>query len=1012
MVHIMSELFPTTYEQQRSFLNQKVPGSKEPHYVAYTANDDATQDKEFMDQLRSTLEWSDRAKPLVNAIDKGDLKVRSFKATTDPDDHPRIYMFVCYQDHILIKLAHFCNMPRGFPTLFFPGKKIKFCGFRPKFDNDMKGEVPLELEADGVAWFKKLSGFLGQLLTWVCPLTGRRTWTTTSKNSANAAGEQIFARDAARLFQPFITNAVVDALEFEGAHVCAEVMSFQDQVHGADLIEETPIVTTMGVGSCLDLVHKKEVNGFQGKGYVKFWGFEQTIQFCVENGLPVSPAIMATGEAAKTFLRLIQENRDQMDDESYECILAKVKTMFPTHITFLEGNVTHREVLGLPLEGLVVHSVSGNPDASPKDILKMIEDGDSEVMKMKCPGYTGRTMGVRQGNDLSLVEFLTHIDKWAGRWCITEEGMEYWKDFYTEVWFRCHEDTDGDNLVAPHIRYSDQVKLEWASGNTAELRTALKARVFSLVEDGDVEPRGPVTLVVPFGQDADFMKIKSDLPQCTVGWTSKKEKKGEKTMVGDAKWWIRLVNLPPKTVDTNTGPVFCLPAIATQGWHTKKLENGTFEEEWMIQITSTDGLDSVVKEKFKQDTKTMMSKAKEENPLEQILRDLVNSNIPKVTAKCAELKKQGKKAIFMITGLQGLGKSTFCDKLVELGVKIVSADTFMGVVFKPELIVDCHHKCQLACLELSEQGFNVAVDNTNVKRGDCSIYESIAEATGAELVPIVLAPELWVNTTSDKRVKLVDLLENRCLIRETKTGKRIERTVIERTLGIALKDFKLTTGQNAGPDTTEEEILSWLSVYPKPTYTQGFVDERGTIMFRSPDITRTCMRSLEDSSRPKIKIERVRCMILRGKGEFHVTFLTPEESKYLKTIIPVTDIDVKCETYGNKAIIQIAKKSCYCSECSRFKFGTQLQEGGSKNAFHLVKSLLSMSPAVLEPNAHGVGSISNEDGDETIYEVFSWEWGQAFRKKLGFGEKDFHATLAWTGPNDFHTGKKGPETLM
>ena len=121
---------------------------------------------------------------------------------------------------------------------------------------------------------------------------------------------------------------------------------------------------------------------------------------------------------------------------------------------------------------------------------------------------------------------------------------------------------------------------------------------------------------------------------------------------------------------------------------------------------------------------------------------------------------------------------------------------------------------------------------------------------------------------------------------------------------------------------------------------------------------------------------------------------------------------MKCETYGNKAIIQIAKKSCYCSECSRFKFGTQLQEGGSKNAFHLVKSLLSMSPAVLEPNAHGVGSISNEDGDETIYEVFSWEWGQAFRKKLGFGEKDFHATLAWTGPNDFHTGKKGPETLM
>ena len=502
MVRTMSELSQMTQEQRIGSFDHKV--SVGPHYVAYTANNDVTKDGEFMDQLRSTLEWSDRAEPLVTALDSGKFKLRSFKATIDPEKHPMVYMFVCYYDHILIKLAKECNMPRGFPVLWFPGKKIKFCGFRPKFDNDMKGEVPLELEADGVAWFKKLSGFLGQLLTWVCPLTGRRMWTTTSKNSANAVGEQIFVRDAARLFQPFITNGVVDALEAQGAHLCAEVMSFQDQVHGADLVKETPIVTTIGVGSCLDLVHKTEVNGFKGKGYVKFWGFEQTIKFCVDNELPVSAAIMATGEAAKIFLGLIQENRDNLDDESYEHILTQVSTMFPTSITFLEGNVTHREVLGLPLEGLVIHSVSGNPDASPKDILKMIEDGDSDVMKMKCPGYTGRTMGVRQGNDISLVEFLTHIDRWSVRWCLTQEGMEYWKDFYTEVWFRCKEDIHGDNLVAPHIRYSDQVKLEWASGNTAELRTALKARLGKAVdedEDKDIEPHGPVTLVVPFGLD-------------------------------------------------------------------------------------------------------------------------------------------------------------------------------------------------------------------------------------------------------------------------------------------------------------------------------------------------------------------------------------------------------------------------------------------------------------------------------------------------------------------------------
>ena len=175
-------------------------------------------------------------------------------------------------------------------------------------------------------------------------------------------------------------------------------------------------------------------------------------------------------------------------------------------------------------------------------------------------------------------------------------------------------------------------------------------------------------------------------------------------------------------------------------------------------------------------------------------------------------------------------------------------------------------------------------------------------------------------------------------------------------------------------------------------------------------MTRTCMRSLENSSRPKIKIERVRCMILRGRGEFHVTFLSPKESKYLKTIVPVTDEDQKCETCGNKAIIQLGKKSSYCSKCSSFAFATQLQEDGSKNAFYLVKNMLSLSRP--EPKSLGVGSISNEDGDETLYEVLHWEWGQTLRRKLGFDEKDFHATLAWTGHNDIHHAQKGIDTLV
>jgi hypothetical protein len=960
-----------------------------PIYTPYIKTDDQRIKDTFMDELRSTLEWTDRGGPLLEALGAGNLKLRCWKAG---DSDPFLFMFVSHQDHILIRLAHESNMPRGFPALHWPGRKIKFFGFRPKFENDKKAETPLELEVDGVGWFKKWSGYLGQLLTWICPTTGQPHWTTTSKNSADTLDQSKpfgmgFAEDCARLFRPFITTGLIEALDRSGAHVCAEMMSKMDQVHGAVVDNEGPLVTTMGEGCELDLVQKTQSGGPTGKGYVKYWGFEETIRFCTQNGLPISSAILATGGAAKAFVRLIQERRDYMDDESYEEILAQVRKEFPDELTFLEGNKTHQEISGSVLEGLVVHFVKGHPNTSSSDILKMMEAGETEVNKLKFPGYTGRTMGLREAKNkkLGLSEFLIFIQKWAERWCTTEEGAAYWIDFYTQAWLQMAEDKDPDNLVGAHIRHSDRVKLEWTP-HKSEKRLQLKEDITKLIKEGGAEPVGPITLVVPFAKDPEFQRIKDQLADWVVVWQSGKKKgKGtsEKTMIGDAKSWIRFTALPPKINDKTTGPVFCLPATATEDWHQKKIDSGAFVREWMTPITGLDVLDSQIKEVFNGIAQAILVKQSQTNPLEVPLQESVNANIPTLKAKILELDQAGKKGLFIFTAPQAVGKSTLTETLEECGVKVVSADKIMGPVFKKELIIHCHQQCQLEALKYLMEEFHVIVDNTSMKRRDCSIYKEIADAVNAEIVPVLLAGELWFNTTPEKRLECIDALDTRSQIRGRKTGKVISRSVIEATIDNALKDFRAIIGKDVGPDTTEEEIYTWLTTYPLPKYKQNFVNERGTFMYRHPTLTETCLESLEGSRRKTIKTERVRCMIMRGIGEFHCSLLSPNETKQLKSIVP---------------------------EDNTVPFKLDLT--GYKNAYELVKTLLTPLDVQDQPKVLGIGSLSNDNGEQVFYQVIEWEWAQNLREQLGFEAKDFHITLAWTGADDIHQGSKGVETLV
>ena len=405
--------------------------------------------------------------------------------------------------------------------------------------------------------------------------------------------------------------------------------------------------------------------------------------------------------------------------------------------------------------------------------------------------------------------------------------------------------------------------------------------------------------------------------------------------------------------------------------------------------------------------------------LDEKLVSSVQKTIDMVKVKISELEALGKKGIFMPTGPQAIGKSTFCEKIVNWmrtngwKIKVVSADDIMGVVFKPERIVECHQECQRLCLKYSQAGYHIIVDNTSMKRPDCSIYQSIAQATNAVIVPFILGPEFWLNATIKTRKEFIDILDSRCQIRELKTGKAIDISVIEKTIDNALNDFKTVTGKQAQDITTMEDINAWLNYFPIPHYKEGFVDDRGTLMWRSSMLTKCCTKSLEDFKviRSNVDIDRVKCMIMRGINEFHITVFTPKEVKYLKSIVPLDedeaycDVDVCCE-WANVKMKHDDIDEHYCKKCSPI----EIDLTGQENAFQAIKSTLQKEPTT--PTYLGVGRASMDGHGEVLFEVVQWDRLNEIRYSVDLDDKDFHATLAWTGENDIHGVSKGKDTLI
>lgn len=160
-------------------------------------------------------------------------------------------------------------------------------------------------------------------------------WTICSKNSAD--GTSSFVEDGHRLFAPLITPELLTVLVDQNIHLCAEIITLNDQTHGAKVLKESPVVTIIGQ-RCDD--HSK---------FVHFFDHEEVVQFCVKHNLPCDSVWrIESKQVCSEFLKKLDAERDFLTNSTFDKL---VETFGPRSIT---GSVTHADILGEPLEGLVV----------------------------------------------------------------------------------------------------------------------------------------------------------------------------------------------------------------------------------------------------------------------------------------------------------------------------------------------------------------------------------------------------------------------------------------------------------------------------------------------------------------------------------------------------------------------------------------------------------------------------------------------------------------------------------
>jgi len=924
----------------------------------------------FMAEIRSAAAFSLQAATIAEVVGKRLMRVSAFKpigADAGPDNAGgEIYqiMIAAHADFILERLGRQHGMPRGFPVLWWPGRKVQMFGFRPKFANDTRQE-----QADicgtgfrGLGTFKKWSGFLGQLLAF--EHGGVPRWAVCSKNS----GAGTFADDAARLFEQVLTPAAVDRMVADRVHVCAEMMSANDQGHGASVLREAPVVTSVGVGTTVNIAGRSVIESEPGR-FVRFMGFKDTIDFCRANGFPVGNAIVATAVAADALLSKLSDHRDEMTNAMFDKIVDGVAAEYPANLLKMEGTVSHDEVLGDTLEGLVMHafSVDEGVDVSHDQVVKAIETGQTTVVKFKFPAYTVRTMCIRAALGKTDVEVEGRVIKgkppvplscfdafcvdWAKHWCVTNVGMARWRLFAWECMLLA-ADADArarlsDPKVALHIRLAEHVGRHGVRAGIAD--------VISQHSGSTILLASKICVVLPFASDERAMAFQAMLAE--HGVASARGNKEPKEGKGRAPGWVSVATMymrPSKQTQSIYEYPCQLADADMKDWQRKKLANiAPPADRGVIAVTDDENFIATLRA-----SANVVQLGGDDDgkvaPREAELRASVAAMTEELVATIKRRSREQPPVLVLLVGPQAVGKSLACDALVGLGFRVCSADSHMhagGRPFEPSRLEECHQACQFDALEALMAGVSTVIDNTNMMAAHRTVYTRIARACNSDVIVRALAPELWLEVADP--TPTVDALCMRDLRRCLRNGMMpLKRAIVEKAVDIARGD--------CGKIPTAE----WLERVVPQRHRNGLVNDRDALAWRSEALTVAAAAAVASDrlqAHPGIASAVLRKAISRGFDEYHLTLLSPTEWRALDKEVSKDEVAARAE--GLVDTLEIG----------------------------------------------GVGRVEREDGEWALFSVCTWPWVQEWRASLGLPPRDLHVTLAFSD-SDIHGVPKTADT--
>ena len=328
---------------------------------------------------------------VLGVLESGSKKVVRFRYHAGQQLY--IVMVECRSDAELLEYGRKYLFPRGLPILWKPGQWMDCRGFYPKFANDGPG---VGEGAEELCFFKKWSGFLVHVLAFRGE-DGEDYWTVCSKNSADP--ESPYVQWGAEMVAAHMEAEpeLVKRLASERLYVGGEAMH-PDDTHGYIAKRRALVITCMGKGTWVDLT----AGHAPKRGLMEYWSLEAIARFCKANGLLCDAVVRRVG-GVDAFVGALLNRRDFLRNGAVDALLGG------------GGSADHDAIVGDVLEGFVFK-------------LKL-RDGREEMVKVKLPYYTWRTMFLRP-----LVE-----DAWAGdwrgaqgaiakytkRWCSSEEGRAH-----------------------------------------------------------------------------------------------------------------------------------------------------------------------------------------------------------------------------------------------------------------------------------------------------------------------------------------------------------------------------------------------------------------------------------------------------------------------------------------------------------------------------------------------------------------------------------------------------------